>query len=604
MIPSKELSSVFAGAFNFKHSNYAETVKLAEKLTVHADGVTPRELIEERRPSEPQNVKEYRCKIYKPITRTPVNKVITSLGKIRRSPDWQVNYKQVELPAQVAEAESLQAYCELNYPNYTSITNWAFSELLKRYLLDANSIVSVIPQSIPSANNEYMKPVAKVFPSTHVYRYVPGEYAVLLSSETVAYSSPQGRNTYMDGQVFYEMDRSKITRWEQASKTSNFVEAWTYAHGFGTVPAFKVPGIFMKEANNDIINESRIAAMVPSLDEAVREYSDLQAEIVQHIFSEKYMYANAECPICKGTGFSDRDPGKKCPHCNGVGSIVVSQYGVHLITQSKAGENPVPMPPIGYIQKQTEIAILQDTRVRQHKYDALASINMEFLSETPLNQSGIAKEVDRDELNNFVSGVAEDIVAVLDKVYRFINDYRYSLIVPDAAKRMSMLPSIPVPERFDLLSASQIMTELKSAKEAGVNPEVVRSLEIDLTKKKFNADPEKAEFLELIYRLDPLPGNTEDEKASKLSNGGITETAYIISSNIMPFVQMAVHEHKDFYRKKLPDQIKVMEEYAKKIQEANDASQEVKNSLMQQQMYPTSDPNNPETNPEGTPTDE
>jgi hypothetical protein len=483
MIASKELTGIFGNTLNFKHVNYTETVKLAEKLTVHADGITPKGLIEERRPSEPPQAKDYRCKIYKPITRTPVSKVITSLGKIRRSPDWQVNYRQDTRPSQVAEAESLQAYCEQNYPNYTSVTNWAFSDLLKRYLLDANAVVAVIPQTIPAATNEYMKPVAKIFPSANVLRYIPGEYAVLLSSETVVYSSPQGRNTYMDGQVFYEIDRTKITRWEQASKASAFVDTWTYEHYFGTMPAFKVPGLFLKESGNDVINESRIATMVPSLDEAVREYSDLQAEIVQHIFSEKYIYINSECPHCKGVGYLDN---KKCPHCNGSGMIAVQQFGVHTILPNKIGENAIPMPPIGYVQKQTEIAILQDNRVRRHIYDALSAINMEFLAEMPLNQSGTAKEVDRDELNNFVSGVAEDIVAILDKVYFYINEYRYSIIVPDAAKRRAMLPSIPVPERFDLLNASQTMAELKSAKEAGVNPVVVRALEVDLTKKKFN----------------------------------------------------------------------------------------------------------------------
>jgi hypothetical protein len=598
-IASKELSSIFGGSF--RHSNYAETVKLAEKLAIHAEGITPKELIEERRPSESPEVKEYRTKIYKPITRTPVNKVITSLGKIRRSPDWQINYGQDTRPPQVAESESLQEYCEFNYPNYTSLTNWAFSELLKRYLLDANAVVAVIPQAIPPTANEYIKPVARIFPSSHVYRYIPGEYAILLSSETVTYSSPQGRNTCMDGRVFYEITKTAITRWEQASKTSGFVDSWTYNHGFGSIPAFKVPGLFLKEANNDIINESRIATMVPSLDEAVREYSDLQAEIVQHIFSEKFIYTNTECPTCKNNGHVMKDGVPCiCETCLGTGSIVSPrQYGLHLIAPSKGLEGAIPVPPVGYVQKQTEIAMLQDGRVRRHIYDALSAINMEFLSETPLSQSGTAKEVDRDELNNFVSGVAEDIVAVLDKVYLFINEYRYSIIVADPVKRKEMLPSIPVPERFDLLSASQIMTELKSAKEAGINPVVVRALEIDLTKKKFNADPEKAEFLELIYRLDPLSGITEDEKTSRLLNGGITEISYIISSNITPFVQLAVYEDNDFHSKKLTDQMKVMEEYAGKVQEANSAAQEVKNALLGPAV-PVIDPDDPEP----VPTDE
>jgi hypothetical protein len=94
----------------------------------------------------------------------------------------------------------------------------------------------------------------------------------------------------------------------------------------------------------------------------------------------------------------------------------------------------------------------------------------------------------------------------------------------------------------------------------------------------------------LAYKLDPLPGITEDEKMTRLSNGGITETAYIISSNIIPFVQQAVYEAPDFYTKSLPDQLKVMEEYTRKVQKANSAAQEVRNALLQQQMEPVTDP--------------
>lgn len=85
--------------------------------------------------------------------------------------------------------------------------------------------------------------------------------------------------------------------------------------------------------------------------------------------------------------------------------------------------------------------------VDQQIYDAMSAVNMEFLAQKPLNQSGIAKEADRDESSNFVHSVAEDLVSVTDWVYYVINEYRYSGLISDRAQREAMLPAIPVPEK-------------------------------------------------------------------------------------------------------------------------------------------------------------
>jgi hypothetical protein len=239
---------------------------------------------------------------------------------------------------------------------------------------------------------------------------------------------------------------------------------------------------------------------------------------------------------------------------------------------------------------------LQDERVDKHIYKALSAINMEFLADTPLSQSGVAKEVDKDELNNLVGSVAEDLVAIMDKIYFYINEYRYSVILSDKEKRKLMLPVIPVPERFDLLNSSHIMAEIASAKTAGVSPVLLRTMEIDYAKKRFNANPEVSYFLQVVYDLDPLAGLSEDEKMSRLGNGGITELSYILSSNINTFVQRAVRAGGQFYSKSFDEQQRIVIEYAKEVQKENSASQQVRQALNEQ-----NDPNNPDNDPNGAP---
>lgn len=562
-----------------RHANYNLTIELAKRITVHANGEIPEKLIYKRRPSEPEEIKEYRKQIYVPITKNPIGKVITSLQKIRRSQDWSIQYDKEKLPSVIAENESLEYYCENNYPGFTSVTNWVFSELLQRYLYDANSFVAVIAKELPVNSSQYIQPVADVFGSEQVIDYVENEYVVLLSADKVKYTSEKGYRTYFDGNIYYILTTTHIIRYRQVNRSGDLDIDLIYEHGFDRLPAFKVGGVFNRRINNDTVYESRIASMVPSLDEASREYSDLQAEIVQHIHSEKYIYTNLECPHCKGLGLGKEK--EKCPHCGGVGHIKsVSPYGEYLIKAQSIGEVSIPTPPIGYIQKSTEIAKLQDERVSAHIYKALASINMEFLSNTPLNQSGVAKEVDKDELNNFVNSIAEDLVRIMDRVYFFICEYRYSVVVSDPDVRKTLLPTIYVPEKFDLLSSSYLMTEIQQARTSNVNPVLLKDMEIEYARKKYNADQDVANELESIYDVDPLYGYSQDEKVVMLNNNGVTERDYVLSCNVIQFVRRAIDENKEFFSLDLMHKKEVIMKYVDEIVKANSAKESVQNELM------------------------
>lgn len=194
---------------------------------------------------------------------------------------------------------------------------------------------------------------------------------------------------------------------------------------------------------------------------------------------------------------------------------------------------------------------------------------MQFLLQTPLSQSGYAKEIDRDELNNFVYAVAEDLVHILDQCYWFIVHYRYSMVVPLEHERNKLLPRIAVPEKFDILSLRYLLDEIVLAIEKNLHPALLQTMLLEYVSKKFYTNPELRDLLVCSLRLDPMPCVPDGEKVLRKQNGGITETDYIISCNATVFVQRAVTQHPDFYQWPRPQQLETLRDYALQVQQEN-----------------------------------
>lgn len=568
-ITSDYINKISRGKIN--NPSIIRGIEIRSRLAGHAlgDKRILNRLLDERRPSELDETKEYRLKIAINRTKGTFAKVVTSLMKIRKSNDWLIKYDEVYIHSKpVLNDNSLEDYCEHNYPLFTSVTNWIFGYLLQVSLYDPNAFIYVLPESVDIPETDFLKPVADVITSDMVVEYVPHSHIIWRSKEMTTYKSG---NVNYPAKVYEVITNLEYIRYEQIDSKETYIEAERYLHNAKSLPVFKVRGIVVDKCDGILINESRVDSLAPMLDEAYREYSDLQAEVVQHIHSTMWSYATQSCTDCKGSGSVIKAKGSVvCSKCKGTGKVADSPYQRIIVSAAALGEQAQATPPAGYIQKQTEIVKIQDERVRQHLYDGLASINMEFLAQMPLNQSGTAKEIDRDELNTFVHAIAEDIVATMDSIYWYINEIRYSKVLSDYEKQ---LPKITVPERYDLLSTDYYVEEIKKASEAGVNASLLMAMQVDYAGKKFNSDDSIKKQLELIYQLDPLASMTMDDKLTASSNNWVTEIDLIISANINQFVKRAFRDYKEFDDLTFDEQQRIIIGYAnEKKSEASDVT--------------------------------
>lgn len=560
------------------HYYYQKSVKSCKAFDPHSEGCYPEELIECRRPNEPLEVQEYRKKIWVPKTKPTFSRIVSSLSKIRRSPDWSINYKNLEQFTQIRDGETLQDYCEKNFPYFQSVTNWLFAVCLKKYLTDPNGVILVMPLTYDMEPTEYLQPFPVIFDSCDVKEFLDEEYAVLNDPMGCYYTVKKGNKmAEVKGKSYYVVDAERIVKYNQIDAKENYEIDWEQEHGLGRLPCFKLGGVICEAQGSDYLYESRISGILPELDEALREYSDLQAAKVLHVYPEKWQYTSNECTTCKGTGRrqnpnwyqgcdSSIEAQIDCHVCKGIGYVSAGPYAIQLVKPVSAteGQKQIPTPPAGYVEKDVDIVKLMEDSVRQHIYDGLASINFQELAEIPMNESGVAKAVDRDEQNNTIHAIAEDLVKIMDRVYAIIADCRYKGMY-SFEEIDRMLPSIAVPEKFDLFSIANLQNDLKVAKDNKLNPVIQNAMEVDYAGKLFNADPSIRDMVALTIKLDPLPNITEDEKMSRLSNKGILPESYIISSNINEFVQRAIDEDPKFAEKPLKDQKAVMQKYASEV---------------------------------------
>lgn len=570
-----ELKNYFGIEVKYRHCFYEKSVVMADTMLVHADGIYPCKLLDERRPNEPMEVMEYRKKIFVPKTKPYFGKIVSSLQKIRRSSDWSIRYEG-DFP-KIPEGETLKDYTELYYPQFTSITNWVFAVLLKKYLTDPNAIMFCYPKEVGGEVNKYLQPIINVIDSCHVLDYVYQDYAVFVNPAGCWYETSKGK---LPGKSFYVVTTERITRYDQIDGRGTLSPVLDYLHGLEELPVYKIGAIICASNGEKLLYESRVSGIIPEFDEAIREYSDLQASVVIHMYPERWEYTQEECAVCKGTG-KRRNPlwfdscGAETPcdlPCDNKacrnGYVVAGPYSKMMIRPLTAmeGQGNIPNPPAGYIEKDVEIIKLQQESVMSHITNGLASINFEFIAMTPLSQSGVAKEVDKDELNNTVHSIAEDIVRCMDWGYWMIARYRYG-VVYGLEDIEAMLPHIAVPEKYDILSSSHLEEQLKNLKESKANPVITNAVEVEYANKAFNNDPSIRDLVRLVLELDPLANISEDDKMTRLANKGITLETYVISSNIQEFVQRAIEADEGFPELDTAKQKEIIAGYAKELVE-------------------------------------
>ena len=524
-----------------RHEYYDDATEHAEEMGVHVSGTCPGDLLKKARPNEPEDVRQYREDVWEPVTKAKSKKVISVINRIFNPRMYAVEIAQNPTGV-IPDEETLDKYLFENYPFYLSVMSFIKEVFTKRILEDPNAVIVVRPVVQIKKDTEFVRPVPVIYSSDQLLDFDPDNYYII---DITPYQNNREHETIKKLLVVDD------TSFNVYDREGELIEDESYDHNLGRTPAFRLGGVVTGK-DYPYYYESYISGILPHWNKAVTIQSDLDAQIVLHAYLEKWEYDSVQCPGCGGDGVvydkgdhaEHRESERQCSRCGGVGKIAKNPFDIYTINRDALNPDaPVPIPPAGYIEKPIEILTKLREEVDLNIKEGLSAINMEIVDLVPEIQSGIAKTIDRQDLDSFLMQYSNHIFDyVLPNIIDMTIQWRY--VVPGMIKDLKKYPYIiKKPVRFDVLSVQHLMVEFAQAKETKLDNNVIAAYEIDIIEKLFSgATKQKAQT---IVRLDPYTGMNTDEMMTLRSQDIITEKDWYIKTHMGWLVEIAISRDTD-----------------------------------------------------------
>lgn len=544
---AQKIANLIVGDAYKRQDIYKERVEYSNRIKRLITKDFVKELLGQRHPSEDEFIREHRLQNFRLITLPYYDKILKGVSRIGNAAQFTTTFPEM---AGVPENETLEAYCTLNYPEFDSVNNWLFTYGLKAIMQEPNGVAVVMPAKFAESEQEYQKPVIFCIEAYEVIHF---------DSELLIFE-------YED--VYYAIDRTEIAIVTKSNKGVNITPIYT--HNFGEIPAFWLGGERVVE--EEMLYASFVDGIVENFTEALVQYSDLQGGLKNHIYPQKHVFVTDECSTCNGSGKiynGENNTSITCNGCNGSGYVKPSGvYGVVVQRPSHVGEmGDIPFPAAAYVTTPIDGVQFLSEQIQKNLHDGLAAVSFEFIHETPATQSGVAKEYDRTELDVFISNIARHLVQnILKPAYWYISKWRYGVRYNMNETALNEIqPKIAIPRKFDIIGASILENEIRSAKEAGVDGKTIAAMQVLLAEKKFEDNEYLRNLAVLAIKLNPFIDKTVDEIAMLNSIGAVTREDVIIHSNINDFTKRALEQYPEFMAFHYTRQRAILQGYAREL---------------------------------------
>jgi len=546
-----------------KHEYYDKTVEHQVAMGVHVEGDLPKDLLDITRPNETEEVKQYRLDIWQPVTMGLSEKIINTVNRIFNDRFFKIKFPAMS--AIIAKEESLDIYTMERFPQYRTIISFIKETFTMKDFSDPNALMVIEPEELMIPDTQRFDPVPVIYKSEQIIDFVENEYyTIRLDEKNIKFISS-----------------TEISRWTRVVQRDTFewIQLWMLPHEIGVPPAFRLGGA-VRGLKDPYWYFSFIGGVLPHWNRVVTLSSDLDANYINHLYMERWEYM-VECEECHGKKTVLGDPignevdggkpyQKQCPSCSGTGSVSRGPYGVYQVRRDALNpELPPPTPPGGFLDKPLGIVEIIEKRVENEKAHGLSSVNMEILNNIPAPESGIAKAIDRQDLDSFLMRYSVHIFRyVLPQMFEYTSWWRYGATLGWSKTEIEAIqPEIdPMREMdFSVLSLQFLTEEYKNATTAKVGAPYIRHLESEIVNTRFSGkEMERAKQL-LIVQLQPFPAVSVDDLGKIASLSGQEDWEVWKSYHLEMLVDKAIQKDSDFMKRKFATQRETIDKLAKEM---------------------------------------
>jgi hypothetical protein len=496
------------------------------------------------RPNEPDDIKTYRILIFQNELLSPYNKIMVKFNGINKADGFSVNFPDPIL--QTATGEDLQSYTENTYPYYGGFQYWFWNKRFKSFITDANSWTIVMPAKAPESDAQYGMPVCFFVFSEYILDFKDNEY--------VSWFSGKSRAEHSDKYEFDTVSYRHFKKGQDTQGNENWVLYDEIENPTGILTACRAGGYPEEVIEGRDIYTSILSPIAPFFTKAMNILSDEDGARINHMHPMMVVHETDPCATCNGTGFeraltadnNGRFPAYVCSACKGE-RYPSSPFGKLSIRPALNGEVATPNPAAYYVERPIELLKFISQVIKEKVKGGFQALGFDYMDEVPINQSGIAKEYDRSEGEYSMHRMAMTVAEHLQALYYYMAAWRQPAL--GQKKWQEQVPSIVIPEKFDIVTSDVVRGEMEAMKNAGFNNQLIGEMQMKFAKKKFGEKSKQYLRTKAMAQLDPFPSATLADKITMQNSPAVDLKDIYTSLNLDKLLNMAEEQDEDFYKK-------------------------------------------------------
>jgi hypothetical protein len=367
-----------------------------------------------------------------------------------------------------------------------------------------------------------------------------------------------------------EDGQTKVTINPQSGHERNFVQEIHSNTGSKEIPAIFF-GAFLDDQTK---KQTYVTPLEPAREiflDLIQIKSEADLTRVLHAFPQKIAYApkcnhsDSELGHCTDGYYNGiEDEAHRCKSCAGRGvDVHTTVQDVIFVQLPNTKEQFLPLQDLihyvnlpEWLPKWQYATLLVETLRRV----SVAVFNTELFETPRIEKTALAKVIEYDNIYDTLKPQADKVSDIFKKIVRVTAQYI------EADEGLIVYHSFPVD--FKQKDVQTLIQEFAQAKQAGVSPESLRSIETDLLSKQYVDDPDTLEGIKIRQNFKPFSDKTLEEIFFILQGRDADDPDRILYENFAKiFFQISKEQETPFHLLNYVKQKEIIEEKVNQIRE-------------------------------------